>query len=167
MKKMSKRVISVAMLAAVVCFPASVFAQAGGYTWNGQQPMMGQMMQQGGMMMPRQMMPQGGGMGHMMNQGAMMGPGSMMGRLTQQQRDEMAKIAGEFAPKFGELQGKMMANQKRMMAMFSAPEIDQAELDSVATEMGGLMSEMIKLRVQHMARMRSLLPQELRQQMGQ
>ena len=140
----------------------NAFAQAGGYGgqwWSGQQGMMapGGMMHQGQMMVP----------GNMMGQGGMMRPGSMMGQLTQQQREEMKKIAEEFFPKFGELQGQMKANQQRMQALFGAETLDQSELDSVAKQMGDLMAEMFKLRVQHMDRMRSVSPQELRQQMRQ
>ena len=157
----SKHRMMIVALAWVLTAAGSAVAQTGGYGgqwWSGQQGMMapGGMMRQGQMMVP----------GNMMGQGGMMRPGSMMGQLSQQQREEMKKIADEFFPKFGELQGQMKANQQRMQALFSGEAIDQSELDSVAEQMGDLMAEMFKLRVQHMNRMRAVIPSELRQQMG-
>ena len=167
-----KKLVAVTALAVSLGVSGAATAQSGygGYGWSGQQgqqPMMGQMMNQGGMMVPRNMMGQGGNMGQMMHQGAMMRPGSMMGMLSEQQREQMQAIAVEFGPKFIELQSQMMTTQKRMGSLLSAEEIDQAELDSITSQMGNVMAEMLKLRVQHMARMRSIIPQELRQQMGQ
>ena len=118
--------------------------------------MMGGMMKHDGMM---------GGMQHGMGQGfGGMGPGL---DLSTEQRAEMGKIRQEFLPLMGELRGRMQANHEQIRALRQGGEPDQAAIDKLAEQKGDLITEMIKLRTQHQARMQALLTDEQREQMRQ